>query len=115
MKNKRCPQCKKMKTTEDFYQWNKEFGIRYSTYCIDCMRFNAHLVHLRRMEEKEEKVPQQPNVYMSEEQRNNTFQIMKALGYSYNESNGIWYKLPVKNEQGEFNLFTIISGRNDIY
>lgn len=41
-------------------------------------------------------IPQKPNRYFDEYQRENTFEFMKLMGYLFDEGTGIWYKPGVK-------------------
>lgn len=47
-------------------------------------------------------VPMYPNVYEDKYQRECTFQLLEALGYMYNNFNGIWFKEPHKTRDGKF-------------
>lgn len=46
----------------------------------------------------------QPNEYISDEQRDIVHSIMEQLNWSFNPDKGIWYKLPLKNENGKWNI-----------
>ena len=37
-------------------------------------------------------VPQKPNIYFDDYQRQNTFELMELMGYLYDEGTGIWHK-----------------------
>lgn len=50
------------------------------------------------------KVRNNPNVYVDIHQKEQTFDFMKAVGYTFNEEKGIWYKLPWKDQDGNFPL-----------
>lgn len=46
----------------------------------------------------------QPNEYISEEQKDIVHMIMRNIGWSFNPDKGIWYKLPLKDENGNWNI-----------
>lgn len=50
------------------------------------------------------KVWNKPNTYVDIYQKEQTFEIMKVMGYTFNDENGIWYKLPWKDKDGNFPL-----------
>lgn len=45
-----------------------------------------------------------PNEWISDEQRDVVHQILRTVGWSYNPEKEIWYKLPLKDEQGNWNI-----------
>lgn len=94
-----CYDCEEWLPKEDFYP-------RLKVRCKKCER---SLDSRERAEKRAEnggsaKVPSKPNTYVDIYQKEQTFNFMKAMGYTFNEENGIWYKLPWKDKDGNFPL-----------
>jgi len=51
---------------------------------------------------KYERAMDKPNTYTSDEQKEDTFNILKAMGWEFNEENGIWWKDGFKSKEGIF-------------
>lgn len=49
-----------------------------------------------------DKILGKPNQYQNKYQKDCVFKLMESLGYLYNESNGIWWKPGIKDEDGNF-------------
>lgn len=45
---------------------------------------------------------QKPNKWVDDLQRESTFNILKAIGWNFNEDKGIWWKEGIKNQDGIF-------------
>ena len=110
---KRCTKCDLMKNEENFNTYSR-FGKEYVRgYCRNCERvqkreYKQRIKNLLNTEEDviygsaSEDYDELPNHYTNDEQRLAVFRIMKILGYSFNRSLGIWYKLPIKLQDGTF-------------
>ena len=92
-----CKTCDTIKPITDYY-------IHTLSKCKECCRRIESELNKQIRKEKggSEKVLSKPNTYLDEYQRQQTTMVLEALGYTYNEENGIWYKLPWKTETGEF-------------
>ena len=101
MDEKVCRKCGELKPITEYYN-NKS----RSSICKLCIKIEDKKKY---WEEKIENdggflVRQEPNVYTNDIQRQATFRTMKLFGWTFNEENNIWYKLPFKNPDGTFNL-----------
>lgn len=88
---KKCTGCKDWKPISEYYKKN---GKPLSGKCIDCCR---EIDRQKALEKKENQggsfvIPVQPNKYVDEFQKANTFEFMEILGYLFDEATGIWYK-----------------------
>jgi hypothetical protein len=102
-----------MKNEEHFNTYSR-FGKEYTRgYCRNCERvqkreYKQRIKNLLKTEEDviygsaSEDYDELPNHYTNEEQRLAVFRILKLLGYSFNRSLGIWYKLPFKLQDGTY-------------
>ena len=55
----------------------------------------------------EPRVLPQPNTYENEEQRQDVFLFLQAMGWLFNEENKNWYKEPLKDKNGLWNFQTV--------
>lgn len=103
---KRCKTCQEYKELDKFYkqtQTKKTF-----LDCKSCMNKAEYKKYkLRRAEEIEKNGGslshyEQPNKWVDDYQRDATHNILKALGWSFNEKNAIWWKDGIKTEDGVF-------------
>lgn len=88
---KKCLECKEWKSMDNYY------GIKSkATYprCIPCERERSRKESEDRRIENGggQKVPPKPNKYTDKYQRENTFEIMALMGYTFDEPTGIWFK-----------------------
>lgn len=83
-----CLVCNQEKSSEMFYDY-------FQTRCKTCVREQANKKY-RDENGTVEKVLPTPNTYVSDAQRADTFEFMKAIGYNFNEENGVWLKPGVK-------------------
>lgn len=95
----KCAQCNQYKSLDEYYIKNK-------VRCKRCILDNDRKRRAVKYVEKggNDRVPIKPNTYADNIQKENTFELMTALGYTFNEENGIWYKLPWKTPDGKFPL-----------
>ena len=92
---KKCSKCVQWKTLEEFYGRgsNKTFS-----RCKACELEKERIYRqsTRELELSEscgsERVSKKPNTYRDKYQRECTFSIMEALGYTFNEEKGVWLK-----------------------
>jgi len=92
---KKCSTCSDWKLLSEYYQKN---GKPYLNRCKECEK------NLEREKRKEyimnncggDKILTRPNKYSDEYQRACTFELMEALGYTFDEATGIWIKPGVK-------------------
>lgn len=94
---KYCRYCDTMRPITNYYKQTLH-------KCKTCISAEDKIFYVERRKAKggSEKVLSKPNQYRDEFQRQQTFMVLEALGYTFNEENGIWYKLPWKTETGEF-------------
>jgi hypothetical protein len=73
-----------------------------STKCKDCRREKDREDRQEELKEMggSEVVSPRPNTYKDIYQKEQTFQAMKAFGWNYNDTNGIWYDNRLKDENG---------------
>ena len=100
---KTCNTCFKLKPISDYY---KRAKVKTYNRCKVCELAKEKAERLEYMDENSgsERVPPKPNVYNDEFQKRDTFLMMQALGYTFNEEKGIWYKEPWKTKDGKFLL-----------
>lgn len=100
-KLKICFICKEELPIGNFYIQSKSSD-NHSGYCRECTRKKYKGAYWENIWETDHRVPMQPGVYMNDWQRENTANILKLLGWKFNPLNEIWWKLPMKNKQGEW-------------
>ena len=94
-----CNDCEQWLPKDDFYPRLK----------IRCKKCELHKDSLERAQKRAEaggsvRVRVKPNDYEDDVQKEQTFEFMRILGYTFNEEKGIWYKLPWKDKDGNFPL-----------
>lgn len=93
---------------QDCEQWlhNSLFYPRLKIRCreCECIRDSIERAEKRAENGGSAKVRNNPNTYVDIYQKQQTFDFMKAVGYTFNEEKGIWYKLPWKDQDGNFPL-----------
>ena len=104
-----CKTCDTIKPITEYY-------IHTLSKCKECCRRAESELYKKIRKEKggSEKILSKPNTYLDEYQRQQTTMVLEALGYTYNEENGIWYKLPWKTETGEFPLIEKTGTRHQL-
>lgn len=101
---KRCCTCKIVKPLDKFYN-NKRSKDGKCTECIECTDEKDKRYFFENYYENDHRCKPNPNEYYSEFERNAVFEIMEALGWIFNEKNGIWYKPGGwKTEDGKWNF-----------
>lgn len=95
-----CPHCKKDLPLTSYYESGR--GVK-GRYCISCVRKNQNEKNYRKVMSNggSERVPVQPNKYMDEFQKAQTFMVLERLGWKYND-NGVWSKEGVKTKDNEW-------------
>lgn len=83
-----CKICGEEKHKNYFYK-------HFHTRCIDCVRQIAKEKYDNEYS-GQYKVLVKPNTYVNEEQKQDTFEFMLALGYTFNEEYQVWLKPGVK-------------------
>jgi hypothetical protein len=96
-----CYICKIEKPISEFYHQRRSLD-KYASYCKACIIERGEKTYLENIWETSHRVPPQPGKYMNDWQKENTANILKALGWQLNGVNGIWYKLPMKNKFNEW-------------
>ena len=94
---KTCTKCKELKHIDEYYFHQRSKGIRFAE-CIECQKEKDRLDHEQYLENNggHDRILTKPNQYMDEIQRNQTFQVMELLGYTFDEELGTWFKEGVK-------------------
>ena len=100
---KTCNTCFELKPISDYY---KRAKVKTYNRCKVCELAKEKAERLEYMDENSgsERVPLKPNTYNDEFQKRDTFLMLEALGYTFNEEKGIWYKEPWKTKDGKFLL-----------
>lgn len=94
-----CQDCQQYLPPESFYKALK-------CRCKECQKYKESIERAEYRAENggSAKVRMYPNEYVDEYQKAQTFEVMNVLGYTYNEENGVWFKLPWKTPDGKFPL-----------
>ena len=90
---KKCTVCKEWKHFEQYYFHQKEKGIRFAD-CIDCHKEKDKIARQKHLIENggSDRILKYPNQYVDEHQRKQVFEVMIALGYTFNEEYETWVK-----------------------
>lgn len=91
-----CFTCNEIKSFEQYYH------SRYGTAAKNCKscvseKSKATIKEKTRQNGGSERVPHPPNEYADEEQKEQTFWVMKLMGWTYND-NGVWSKEGFKDK-----------------
>jgi hypothetical protein len=103
---RQCKTCKEFKELDKFYKQTKTKKAFLD--CKSCMNKAEYKKYKSKRAKEIEKNGGslshyvQPNKWMDEYQRESTFNILKAIGWSFNEEKGIWWKEGIKTEDGIF-------------
>ena len=99
-----CIVCDDIKELDKFVHRRSGSKIYYRNKCKDC--YNKEILDKKRKKVLDEggstRVPENPNKYTDKIQKQQTFELMIACGWKFNEDNGIWYKEGIKDENGDF-------------
>ena len=103
IKSKVCLQCGETKEGKLFPRY-KSIPLHYkqSNICLRCTAELSRIKHGNKRKDKGEVVPEKPNTYISEQQKEDGFQLMLALGFTFVEETGRWHKDGFKNPDGTF-------------
>ena len=99
---KTCSVCLKTKPLEtEFYKLRSN----YLKICKQCRKERREVEMGRYYRENGgySRYFPEPNQYTDEFQREQIFMVMDAIGWSFNEDNGIWYKPGLKESDGSWN------------
>ena len=93
-----CTSCKEYKHLNDYYFHQKKKGIRFAD-CADCHREKDKRERDEYLKNNggSNRVHRLPNQYEDEYQKEQVFEVMIALGYTFNEEHGVWLKNGVKS------------------
>jgi hypothetical protein len=94
---KKCKTCSTWKLVDEFHFHSRVTGLRF-TECKLCQNEKDKIKYQQELEENggSNKVFAKPNKYKDKWQKEQTFMVMEALGYIYDEGTGIWTKPGVK-------------------
>ena len=101
-----CKTCQEYKELDKFYKQSRTKKVFLD--CKSCMnKADYQKYKLKREKQLVENGGslshyEQPNKWIDEYQREATHNILKALGWSFNENNAIWWKDGIKTEDGVF-------------
>jgi hypothetical protein len=96
-----CNKCFELKPVSEYYKRGKQ-GIYHRCKVCELAKDRAEREEYKKLNSGSERVSTKPNTYLDEYQKRDTFLFMQALGYTFNEKNGIWYKEPWKTKDGLF-------------
>jgi hypothetical protein len=97
-----CVKCGEEQDIDEYYILKNG---KINNQCKTCLKEYSNFYHQKKREEEEnERVPMQPNRYMNDAQKQDTFKFMQVLGWTFNEEEQIWYKLPLKDKDGKFHF-----------
>lgn len=89
---KRCSKCKVVKPIEEFYNNKRSKSDGKCADCKECSKNKSKKRYLNEYFEKDHRTLPNPNEYINKFEKELVFDILKALGWIFNEKNGIWYK-----------------------
>ncbi len=97
----KCTGCKELKPKEDFYVNTRGTHVGYkSSRCKICSVIYSNKRHEKIMEQRKDEtrtVLPKPNTYQDDAQKDITFKLMEAMGWTFND-NGVWSKEGVKDK-----------------
>ena len=98
-----CIVCSELKLLTEFYNY-KSLGAndKRRQICGVCTATIERERKGNRREGKGDIVPTQPNTYNTQEQKDLTFEVMEALGFTFQPDAGIWIKEGFRNQDGTF-------------
>ena len=97
---KRCTVCKEFKHLDKYYFHSRAKGIKFAD-CMDCQREKDKKEREEYLKENggSNRIHKYPNQYDDEYQKQQVFQLMIEMGYTFNEEYEIWVKDNVKSIQ----------------
>ena len=99
-----CTKCHNEKLLSEFYYRRK--NNRSETRCKECCKEESKKQYKGRNHATNNQymcIPEQPGTYKNEFQKQETFEILYKLGWSYNEEKNLWYK-GIKDKDGIWNF-----------
>jgi hypothetical protein len=108
MEYRECRTCTEYLPIDDFYYSISEKTGKIHLSTPDCKECAKHKEREERREAKDaagigsEKVFNTPNTYKDKHQKKQTFDVMLAMGWKFNEEKGIWYDDIKKTSDGMF-------------
>ena len=105
IRTKICGACKEELPITSFHMLKGKYFCHICKVCENDARYKRY--HQRRDEALDtgqviESVPEAPNTYFSDIQREHVTEFLTLLGWRLNKTKNIWYKPGVKDENGEF-------------
>lgn len=103
MLTKKCIRCGIEKSLDQYYN-NKKIKGGKNNVCIECDR-KRRKIYDKKREEKEgfqHKVLPNPGEFYDQKQKEDTEEILEAIGWKYCKKTNVWYKLPKKNRYGNW-------------
>ena len=97
---KECLKCKELKPVTEYYSARAgRYAGTPTSRCKICHNEKNKRLYKEKIEDNGGGlvVPRYPNTYGDELQKQNTFQIMEAMGWIFND-NGVWSKEGIKNK-----------------
>lgn len=100
---KKCNTCFEYRELDEFYYQNRKKNQRFGK-CKVCQRNeDKKKAHQKVLDNSgSDRYYTKPNKYIDEHQRKGVFDVMLALGWTFNEEKGIWYKDGIKTSDGVF-------------
>jgi DNA-binding transcriptional regulator YiaG len=102
----KCRKCKEYKHRNEYYK-----NPKYKSNFLDCKPCTLKTYRESDRIKREQVLQEQggalairtnPNEYFDDYQKESTFKLMKLMGWSFNEENGIWFKEGIKTKEGIF-------------
>ena len=103
---RKCRKCSQYKSLDEYYKNPRGRGLFLD--CKPCtLETYRESDRIKRQKVLEEQggalaIRTNPNEYMDEYQKEATFNLMKLMGWSFNEETGIWWKEGIKTKDGIF-------------
>lgn len=106
IKPRTCIECNEIKLVRDFPRF-KTLGPNdkrrnICKKCTSALEKQKRSYIYNKRELNGEPVLLKPNTYRTEQQRKDGFELMEALGFTFNPDNGKWFKEGFKNPDGTF-------------
>ena len=101
--NKQCTICNEWKNKDEYYQHKSKKHFIYK-HCKECQLKREQIKRETHLENTggNQRIKVKPNDYMDKYQKEQTFAVMKAFGWIFNEETGKWHKPGVRGEDGIF-------------
>ena len=104
---KQCSDCMEYKPLDNYYLNKNGNHIKRCKECHVVMN-RKKAVEKMELNGGRDLYYKEPNRYIDDQQRNQVFMIMEALGWIFDESTGVWNKPGIK-ENGQFVNFTLLN------